>query len=206
MRVPRTGPQGPGGEAALDAVKDDDYFPALFVAATTGMRRSEVPGLRRKDVDLACGRASILQRVVLVDAQAVVLSGTKRESSRRKISLNPATVAARSAWRVQQLEERLAAGTAWREAGLVFTTPAGQVVNPERLSRAPSGRSRMSPAFPTSGSTTLGCTYATLALQAGLTAKVVSERLGRKTTSITEDLYLNVTHRWRRTPQPGSPT
>lgn len=43
-------------------------------------------------------------------------------------------------------------------------------------------------------------TWATLALQAGVPVKIVSERLGHSTTSITSDTYSHVTPRREPTP------
>jgi integrase len=59
----------------LEAAQEHRLYPALFVAATTGMRRSEILGLRWGDVDLEAGRASVQQRLVLVDSKPTVLTG-----------------------------------------------------------------------------------------------------------------------------------
>jgi integrase len=176
----------------LDVARGHQLHAALFVAATTGMRRSEILGLRWSDVDLDAGRASIQQRVVLVDSKPTVLYGTKRESSRRLISLDPSTVEALAGWRIRQIEERLAAGERWQETGLVFTSPIGGPVSPELLSRT-FGRLAEAAGLPRIRFHDIRHTYATLALQAGVPVKVVSERLGHKTTAITENLYLHVT-------------
>jgi integrase len=178
--------------AFLEASKGDRLYPLWFLVATTGMRRSELLGLRWHDLDLEAGRLSIQQRVVLVDAKPVVLFGTKRESSRRLLKLDRATVQVLASWRVAQIEERLAAGEKWDDTGLVFTQATGAGMHPERVSRR-FCLLRERAGLPAIRFHDLRHTYATLALQAGVPVKVVSERLGHKTTGITENLYLHVT-------------
>lgn len=176
----------------LESSKEDRLYPLWFLAATTGMRRSELLGLRWGDLDLEAGRLSIQQRVVLVDAKPVVLFGTKRESSRRLLKLDRATVQVLASWRVTQIEDRLAAGESWEDSGLVFTQTTGAGMHPERVSR----RFRIlrdRAGLPAIRFHDLRHTYATVALQAGVPVKVVSERLGHKSTGITENLYLHVT-------------
>jgi integrase len=97
-----------------------------------------------------------------------------------------------AAWRIRQLEDRLAAGTRWQEFGLVFTSSGGGPVSPELLSRA-FRRLADSAGLPRIRFHDVRHTYATLALQARVPVKVVSERLGHKTMAITENLYLHVT-------------
>src|ERR1019366_6849425 len=59
----------------------------------------------------------------------------KSRSSARSIGLDPATVAALRAHRVRQLEERLAAGAAWVDCGLVFVHEDGRAPHPHRFNR-----------------------------------------------------------------------
>jgi integrase len=97
-----------------------------------------------------------------------------------------------ASWRVAQIEERLAAGEKWDDTGLVFTQATGAGMHPERVSRR-FCLLRERAGLPAIRFHDLRHTYATLALQAGVPVKVVSERLGHKTTGITENLYLHVT-------------
>jgi integrase len=50
----------------LTAARPQRLFPALWLAATTGMRRSELLGLRWEDLDTASGRLSVHRALVSV--------------------------------------------------------------------------------------------------------------------------------------------
>ena len=79
--------------AFIDHVRDDRLYAARMLFATTGMRRSEVAGLRIADLDLAAARVNPRMPRVLVDHQ-VVVSEPKTRAGRRSLALDPATVAA----------------------------------------------------------------------------------------------------------------
>ena len=96
-----------------------------------------------------------------------------------------------AAHRKRQAEERLAAGPAWSEDNLVFCTELGEPQHPDRFTRAFGAATRRA-GVPTIRLHDLRHTWATLALEAGIHPKVVSERLGHATTGITLDLYSHV--------------
>ena len=100
-------------------------------------------------------------------------------------------MAALKAHRVRQLEERLAWGPAWTDTGLVFTREDGQVLHPEHVTKrfARLVRDAGLPPITLHG---VRHSYATAALAAGEPLKVVSERLGHASTSITANLYQHV--------------
>jgi integrase len=163
----------------------------LFV--TTGMRRSELLGLpwRALDLEASPGRLAVVQTVVVIDKQPVIVAEAKTASSRRQLALDPVTVGALKAHRVRQLGERLAWGPAWVDTGLVFTREDGQVLHPEHVTKrfARLVRDAGLPPITLHG---VRHSYATAALAAGEPLKVVSERLGHASTSITANLYQHV--------------
>ncbi len=165
--------------------------PAFVLLATTGMRRGECLGLRWSDLDLAAGRASIVQTVIAVNHE-VRIGSPKTARSRRTVSLDPGTVAVLREHRKTQLEERLIMGGGFTDHGLVFCRPDGGPLHPERFSRTfeiEAGRAGL----PRIRLHDLRHTWATLALAAGEHPKVVQERLGHANVSITLDIYSHVT-------------
>lgn len=171
----------------LSHVRDDRLYAAWLLLATTGMRRGEALGLRWQDVDLDAGHTAITQTLVVVDGKPAT-SEPKTSKGRRQLALDPATVAALREHRKRQLEERMAWGPAWQDSGLVFTREDGSLIHPEafadqflrRASAAGLRRIRLHD---------LRHSYASAALAAGVHPKVVSERLGHATVSITLDTY-----------------
>lgn len=172
----------------LEHVSADRLYSLWLMAASTGMRRSEVLGLRWEDLDLSACRVATRQVVVLVDHQPVIKAANKTAASTRLIALDTATVEALREHRKQQLEERLAWGPAWVDSGLIFTLESGAPIHPERMTRWFEAHARAS-GLPLIRLHDLRHTHATLALQAGVHAKVVQERLGHSSISITLDTY-----------------
>ncbi len=176
----------------FEHVNDDRFFAAYVLAATTGMRRGEVLGLRWPDVDLDAGQLAVRQTVTTVSYQPVITT-PKTERSRRVVYLDEHTVDVLRAHRRRQVEERKAAGPAWfDEHDLVFRDDLGDVVNPDWFSREFARQVKAS-GLPKIRFHDLRHSYATLALKAGVHPKVVSERLGHATVGVTLDLYSHVT-------------
>lgn len=176
--------------AFLVSVADHRLYAAWLLLATTGMRRGEVLGLRWTDVDFGSTTVSVRRSLVCVKHEAEY-SETKTVKSRRAVALDPATLAALRTHRAAQAAEKLAAGETYDDRGLVFCTPLGRELHPERFSRAFLRRSK-SAGLPRIRLHDLRHTWATLALQAGIHPKVVSERLGHANVSITLDIYSHV--------------
>jgi integrase len=177
--------------AFLEHVAGDRLYAAWLLAASTGMRRGEILGLRWADVDLDRARVSVRQTLVVANYR-VVVSQPKTNRGRRSIALDPRTVAALRAWRTAQVAERLAWGPSWTDSGLVFTREDGSLIHPHRLSTWFS-RLVKAAGLPPIRFHDLRHTHASLALAAGVSTKVVSERLGHATSSFTADTYMHVT-------------
>lgn len=171
----------------LDHVAEDRWYPMWLLFFTTGLRRGEVIGLRWQDVDLDRGSLTVRHVLTRVDGKTVSTT-PKTTKGRRTIALDAATVTALRGWRRRQLADRMAAGPAWQDTGLVFTWEDGTLVHPnlptewlrQHAAEARLPRIRLHDARHT---------WASLALVAGVPAKVVSERLGHATVSITLDVY-----------------
>jgi integrase len=174
-------------KAFLDSVSDDRLSSLWHTIAMTGMRRGEALGLRWSDVDLENSRLSVRRALVPV-SRAVVVSEPKTAKGRRVIALDPGTVEVLKAQAARQLDEQTQADEAWIESGLVFTAENGAALDPESVTCYFRRAVKMS-MLPAIRLHDLRHTHATLALQAGIHPKVVSERLGHATVSITLDTY-----------------
>jgi integrase len=99
--IPKVEPQAWNAQqlqAFLQAAAGHPLFPAFWVLAATGMRRSELLGLRWDDVDLKKARVSVNRGLVAV-AYELRESRGKTRNSRRAIDLDPTTVKVLKAWR-----------------------------------------------------------------------------------------------------------
>jgi integrase len=174
----------------LGQTKQNRLHACWFLAATTGMRRGELLGLRWSDVDLNNRRLAVTQAVIAVGYE-VLVSEPKTSKSRRSIALDPATVVLLGEHRDRQGHERLAAGELWQETGLVFTRQDGSVLHPHTLSYWFDKHSREA-GLPSIRLHDVRHSYASAALSAGVHPKVVSERLGHSNIGITLDTYSHV--------------
>lgn len=174
--------------AFLEATRSDFYHALLYLASMTGMRRGEVLGLSWGSLDLAGGRLSVSRTLIAVKGQPT-FSTPKTAKGRRSVALDPATVGVLRAHRTRVLEDRLILGLgAPRADDLVFTAPDGGPVDPEGFSDH-FLRLVKAAGLPRIRFHDLRHTHATVCLQAGLHPKVVSERLGHASVSITLDTY-----------------
>lgn len=169
-----------------------ERFHTLFLlAATTGMRRGELVGLRWSDIDFATNRLAISRAIVVANDQ-MVESEPKTTKSRRTVALDPATISALKAWRHQQLEERMLMGAGWQgTTDAVFAWPDGSLIHPNIVSKT-FDRLVKKHELPRITFHGLRHSSATAALVGGVPAKVVSERLGHSSVGITLDTYSHV--------------
>ena len=180
-------------ETFIDHVANDRLYAMWVFLLTTGVRRGEVAGLRWEDVDLIAGRVQIRQTRVAVGYD-VDVGQPKTARSKRSLALDPATVEVLRAHRTAQLEERLFCGPAWQECGLVFVAPDGAPLHPDRITKL-FDRAVLESGLRRIRLHDVRHTHATLALAAGVHPKVVSDRLGHSSTTVTLDVYSHVTPR-----------
>ena len=175
----------------IDSVRADRLFAAWLLAATTGMRRGELLGLRWRDVDLDAETASIRQIRTIARYEVLTLT-PKTDKGSRTIALDPQTVAVLRSYRVAQMEERLLLGPGYRDSGdLVFTREDGSPIHPERFSasfRQHCARSGL----PVIRLHDVRHSYVTALLSEGVPLKVVSQRVGHASPMVTMTIYQHV--------------
>ena len=174
----------------LTTIEDHRLYPAFFLAASTGMRRGEILGIRWEDIDLEGKRLSVRQAVLNV-AYKIEISDVKTATSRRTVDLDPRTVTVLKAWRKAQLKERLALGLRPKDDSLVFAEPDGTPLHPDPY-RLTFNRLVAGAGVPRIRLHDLRHTHATILLKAGVPAKVVSERLGHSNVAFTMSVYQHI--------------
>ncbi len=132
----------------LGAALDHRLGPPLWLAATTGMRRGEVLGLRWSDLDPA-DRTVTVRRSVTCTGYQTHITPTKTRTSRRSVELDDTTLAVLAKWRERQHAETGVVD----ERGWMFTRPDGQPVHPHVLSQT-FERLEAAASLPRSGCTT----------------------------------------------------
>ncbi len=175
----------------LDAARVERLEPLYLLALHTGMRQGELLGLRWKDVQLDLNSLYITTTVSW-DASGYHFGEPKTKRSRRRVALSPAIVAALRTHRTKLAEERLQAGAAWQDYGLVFPTLLGTPQSPSNIRTRSLNRILTRAHLPLISFHDLRHTAATLALSANVNPKIVSEMLGHSSVAFTLDTYSHV--------------
>jgi integrase len=177
----------------LAGAAGDDLEALWIVAATLGLRRGELIGLRWPDVDLARGTLTVQRTHRRVPERGwIIADDAKSDSSRRTIQLPSVCVAALRSHRARQLERRLKLGAAWNDTGAVFDTGDGaHIHDPRYLGR------RFEPltdrlGLPRIKFHGLRHTAATNMLKRGVPVHVVAQMLGHNDPGITLRVYAHV--------------
>jgi integrase len=168
-----------------------DRFAGLWVlAATTGMRRSELLGVRRDLLDLDAGTLAIDETLISIGGRAEVSDG-KSDAGVRVVSLDAFTIAALRKHLAMLDEERDAFGQAYASGGWLFVWQDGQRPHPDSVT------DRFNRLVDAAGARRIRLhdvrhTYATLSLDSGVEPKILSDRVGHSNPAVTLQVY---THR-----------
>jgi integrase len=152
----------------------------------TGMRRSEVLGLKWPDIDFNTKRLHLNRGLVAVGYEVQQTRG-KTKSSRRSIDLDPTTLDVLDGWRAFQAAEFAAVGIDNSEHW-VFTDGDGAPIHPHAIYEA-FRRIVHNAGVPTIRFHDLRHTHGSLLIREGVPVKVVSERLGHAHIAHTMQTY-----------------
>ena len=177
-----------------------DRLEALYaITLTFGLRRGEALGLSWSDLDLDAGLVHVrrqLRRERLPADQRgtsgkrthLVLRDLKTNRSRRTLHITPALDGLLRTQRARQAKERLAAGPAWADSDLVFTTKKGTPIDPDNFAHyfhRLCARSDLGHWTPHE----LRHSAASIMLAQGTPLWVVSEVLGHASLAMAKDVY-----------------
>lgn len=173
----------------LHALRDHRLYAAYLLAASTGMRRGEVLGVRWQDIDFSNKRLAVRHTVTSVDYK-ITLGTPKTARGRRSIALDPTTVQALKDHRKRQWAERSAMEGGFTEQDLVFCKLDGSPIHPDFFSQT-FDRTVARLGMRKIRLHDLRHTHATLGLAAGVPPKIMSDRLGHATVAFTQDVYMH---------------
>lgn len=175
----------------LRTVAGTKIGPLVMLAVHTGMRRSELLGLRWGDVNLDLATVQVVRTLHSLKGGILRYEEPKSRHGRRPVDLSPAAVAA-----LRQHREHAESHAAQLELRITDETPVFfrddlSVMRPDTVSHdfekatVKAGLGKM-------GLHVLRHTHASLMLKQGVHPLVVSRRLGHATVQITLDTYSHV--------------
>jgi integrase len=150
-----------------------------------------VCGPKWSDVDLDAGEVTVHDSRVVVGGQAVDKAGGKTRNADQTISIDRGTVAALRQWRAVQAFERDFFGDAYHPGDFVFTYQDGRPLHPDSI-RQRFDRLGAAAGLPRITFHDLRHSYATGALRAGVSPKIVSERIGHANIGFFLETYAHV--------------
>ena len=179
----------------IEASKEHRLGALFSVALAVGLRKGEALALKWSAIDLERGTLSVrltLQRNKMPgEEKGRLLLKEPKRSSRRTVHLPQVCLSALLAHRETQEQDRILAGTRWKESDFVFTTSIGTPLEPRNLERA------YRQVLSTAGLRhirihDLRHTAATLLLTQGVHPRVVMDLLGHSQIAVTMNTYSHV--------------
>jgi integrase len=171
----------------------------------TGLRQSEVLGLRWTDVDLNKGTIKIAQTIMrqknfdkkIETKTSIIIDTPKTQKGKREIPLLPTLLEKLKNHQIEQEQQKAKMGHAWKDSGLVFTSDIGTNIEPRRLLYV--FHSLLKAAELTQrGIHSLRHTFATRATESDVEVKTLSELLGHEDITTTLNLYVHCTQDEKR--------
>lgn len=191
------------------------YHIPLYIAYYTGMRISEIIGLEWQDIDLEQRIIHLTKQVKIVTGKGYAITKLKNEASERDICFGETLAERLSLWKEMQAQLRLEGGGAYviqlskpdnfliscsksmlntmenlTERNFVCTRHNGKLVLATSLEHDLQKKGFNTHSF--------RHTHTTLLIENGATPKEVASRLGHRTDTITQEVYLHVTKSMRQ--------
>ncbi|MNC26213.1 Transposase [compost metagenome] len=181
----------------LQAIEKEPFHWRMLItlALTTGMRRGELLGLEWKHVDWRTGTIDVSQTLVQALKGEIIVKEPKTKKSRRKVTLPASVLEELRDYYAYRVKERDKLGDAWngrdqegREWHFMFCHPDGSPFHHERpylwfrqfIKKNNMRYIRFHD---------LRHTSATLLINQGVHAKIISERLGHGNITTTMNIY-----------------
>lgn len=182
----------------LQRSSGDSCFPAFYLAAKLGLRRSEVCGLRWQAIDFSKKRVRINHTAIKTKTNGLMFcDSTKNESSNRELPLTPKVLSYLKALKAHQTEMRLFMGEKYdnRYLDYVCVHDDGRIILPDSITvslKKWSAKLSSELGFPTIRLHDLRHSFATNLIREGVNIKVVSKMLGHSTEATTLRIYYHV--------------
>lgn len=161
--------------------RQKDLADPITLLIATGLRRSELLGLRWSDYDAKTGFVTVTGKLVRVKGQGLKRVGkAKTKAGARTFPLPPFAAAMLTARRKTPY---------WGEQSMLFPSTAGTWRDPDNFNKD-WRTARTELGFPDVTSHSFRKTLATMGDEGGLSARVMADHLGHANVSMTQNVYM----------------
>jgi len=174
----------------LETIEGHRLEPLIVLALATGLRQGEILGLSWTDVDLDSGTLTVRKSLQRIDGERQLVE-PKTDRSRRTLTIPSSALRLLRGHQDAQEELRRAAGDAWTDTGLVFTTSTGRPLDGPNVTRY-FQRLVKAAGLPHMRFHDLRHACASFLLAEGASMRVVMEQLGHSQISMTMNTYSHV--------------
>ncbi len=175
----------------LVAAHGSHYEALYYLAINTGMREGELFGLRWPDLHWNTGVLIYSRQVQSVPGKGKIFVEPKTTAGRRPVKLGEGVLQKLRIHKEQQAQQKAFAGSRWKENDLVFPTRIGTPEDPGNL-RKDFLKILEKAGLPKIRFHDLRHTAASIMLNRGVPALVVSKRLGHANPSTTLNIYAHL--------------
>lgn len=186
----------------LEVIKGDRFERLYIVDLFSGLRQSELLGLRWEDIDLEAGEITVRRQLQKERSGGHYLFVDETKNGKtRVVTIPPSVVKVLRQQRAAQAEWKLAAGEAWsNDYNLVFTDEMGGHLKHDTVYRHFKSLAKKIGMGETRFHD-LRHSCAIMALQAGCSVKAVQEQLGHYSSAFTMDVYAAVSDTMKKDTQ-----
>lgn len=174
----------------LEAARDTYYYEIFYLALFTGLRRSELLALRWSDIDMLLGEIHVNRSIHILKGGIPYFKAPKTAAGRRTVALPPSASLVMQKYREKKEAESIMLNIPIKDDDLVFNN-LGKPVLPLTVSHAWSKLVKKTGLKPIRLHDARH-SHASLMLKQGIHPKVVQERLGHSSITITLDVYSHV--------------
>ena len=177
----------------LDAFRDEEIGPIVFVTLYYGLRKSEALGLRWQAVDFNANTITI-NHTVVGGSHIVAKDSTKSYCSKRTYQLLPDVKDLLLKLKDQQEGYKLRLGPGYHDNDYIFKNPNGMPYRPDSLTRS-FKRALERHGLPQMRYHDLRHSTASILVDKGWDINDIKEWLGHADISTTANIYAHISHR-----------
>ncbi len=176
----------------LSAASGSPFETVCYLALTTGMRASELLGLKWCEVDEKKSTLFVHRQMQYIAGQGYIFSQPKTQAGRRQIKVGASTLKELEAHRNRQSIQKSIAGERWQENDLIFPTTIGTPLDYKRVTKE-FKRLLKRAGLPEIRFHDLRHTSLNTLMEMGMPVNTVQRRAGHTRASTTVDIYGHAT-------------